>query len=284
MNSDHFKYVVILKCPDQPGILARLTSLLWSKGCNICEADVYGDPQTQTFFVRMQMTCDGYDREALTGIVAPVARALDLDYAIFDLRQKMRVVVAASKFDHCLNDILHKWKIGVLPIDIKAVVSNHDDLRGIADRHGLAYHYLPVSKETKPQQEAAFAKVIDDNDADLVVLARYMQVLSDAFSSRLSGKCINIHHSFLPSFKGARPYHQAHARGVKLIGATAHYVTQDLDEGPIIEQDVRRVSHSTTVEDMIAIGREVEASVLSRAIKWHSEYRVFLNGDKTVVF
>ena len=284
MDRDLFEYVVKLKCPDQPGILAQLTSLLWSKGCDIREADVYGDPQTQTFFVRMQMTCDDHDREALTGIVAPVARALDLDYTIFDLKQKMRVVAAVSKFDHCLNDILHKWKIGVLPIDIKAVVSNHDDLRGLADRYGVAYHHLPVRKETKPQQEAAFAKIIDDNNADLVVLARYMQVLSDAFSRKLSGKCINIHHSFLPSFKGAKPYHQAHARGVKLIGATAHYVTQDLDEGPIIEQDVRRVSHSTTVEDMIAIGREVEASVLSRAIKWHSEYKVFLNGEKTVVF
>ena len=284
MNGDLSEYVIKLKCPDQPGVLARLTPLLWSKGCDIREAGVYGDPETQIFFVRMQITCSGYSKDDLAEVIAPVARALDLEYSIFDLRTKMRVVIAVSKFDHCLNDILHKWKIGVLPIDVKAVISNHDDLRATADRHDAPYHHLPINKDTKPQQEAAFEKIIDDSKADLVVLARYMQILSDGFSRRLSGKCINIHHSFLPSFKGAKPYHQAHARGVKLIGATAHYVTEDLDEGPVIEQDVRRVSHSTTVDDMIAIGREVEASVLSRAIKWHSEYRVFLNGAKTVIF
>lgn len=284
MTGDLSEYVIKLKCPDQPGILAKLTPLLWSKGCDIREAGVYGDPETQIFFVRMHVTCADYSKSELAEVIAPVARALDLECTIFDLKAKMRAVIAVSKFDHCLNDVLHKWKIGVLPLDIRAIVSNHDDLRGTADRYGLPFHHLPITKETKPEQEAAFEKVINDNSADLVVLARYMQILSDDFTRKLSGKCINIHHSFLPSFKGAKPYHQAHARGVKLIGATAHYVTEDLDEGPIIEQDVRRVSHSTTVEDMVAIGREVEASVLSRAIKWHSEYRVFLNDAKTVVF
>jgi formyltetrahydrofolate deformylase len=194
----------------------------------------------------------------------------------------MRVLVAVSKFGHCLVDLVHKAEIGQLPVEIVGVVSNHEVMRKFVEWHGLAFHHLPMA-EGKDAQEAAFLALFDATNADLLVLARYMQILSDDLSQQLSGRCINIHHSFLPSFKGAKPYHQAHARGVKIIGATAHYVTPDLDEGPIIEQDVRRVSHAVSADEMVATGREVEASVLSRAVRWHAEHRVFLNGNKTVV-
>lgn len=277
------QYVLQIKSPDQPGIVAAIAPLLSSKGCDIREAGVYGDPDTKTFFIRMRIASEGLSLAELGAVLKPLAEKLELEWVLKDLSQKMKVLIAVSKFDHCLLDLVHKWRIGSLPIDIVGIVSNHDTLRYVAEQNNLPYHHLPISKETKPEQEAAFAKIISDTSADLTVLARYMQILSDDFSAKLSGKCINIHHSFLPSFKGAKPYHQAHRRGVKLIGATAHYVTADLDEGPIIEQDVRRVSHSTTAKQMVEIGREVEASVLSRAIKWHAEYRVTLNGGRTVV-
>lgn len=277
------QYVLQIKSPDQPGIVAAIAPLLSSKGCDIREAGVYGDPDTKTFFIRMRIASEGLTLAELGAVLKPLAEKLELEWVLKDLSQKMKVLIAVSKFDHCLLDLVHKWRIGSLPIDIVGIVSNHDTLRYVAEQNNLPYHHLPISKETKPEQEAAFAKIISDTSADLTVLARYMQILSDDFSAKLSGKCINIHHSFLPSFKGAKPYHQAHRRGVKLIGATAHYVTADLDEGPIIEQDVRRVSHSTTAKQMVEIGREVEASVLSRAIKWHAEYRVTLNGGRTVV-
>lgn len=277
------QYVLQIKSPDQPGIVAAIAPLLASKGCDIREAGVYGDPDTKTFFIRMRIASEGLSLAELGAVLKPLAEKLELEWVLKDLSQKMKVLIAVSKFDHCLLDLVHKWRIGSLPIDIVGIVSNHDTLRYVAEQNNLPYHHLPISKSTKPQQEAAFAKIISDTSADLTVLARYMQILSDDFSAKLSGKCINIHHSFLPSFKGAKPYHQAHRRGVKLIGATAHYVTADLDEGPIIEQDVRRVSHSTTAKQMVEIGREVEASVLSRAIKWHAEYRVTLNGGRTVV-
>lgn len=277
------QYVLQIKSPDQPGIVAAIAPLLSSKGCDIREAGVYGDPDTKTFFIRMRIASEGLSLAELGAVLKPLAEKLELEWVLKDLSQKMKVLIAVSKFDHCLLDLVHKWRIGSLPIDIVGVVSNHDTLRYVAEQNNLPYHHLPISKSTKPEQEAAFAKIISDTSADLTVLARYMQILSDDFSAKLSGKCINIHHSFLPSFKGAKPYHQAHRRGVKLIGATAHYVTADLDEGPIIEQDVRRVSHSTTAKQMVEIGREVEASVLSRAIKWHAEYRVTLNGGRTVV-
>ena len=275
--------VLKMRCPDRPGILAAVTPLLKELGCDIREAAVYGDPQTEVFFVRMHVASRRFDRGGLSSELRKTVDDLALDWSLDSLQDRMRVLIAVSKFDHCLTDILHKWRIGGLKIDIVGVVSNHDVLRGEVESRGLDFHHLPISKETKPRQEAAFRDLIDETGAELVVLARYMQILSDDFSARLAGRCINIHHSFLPSFKGAKPYHQAHARGVKLIGATAHYVTEALDEGPIVEQDVRRVSHATTPEDMIAIGREVEASVLSRAIKWHAEHRVFLNGLRTVV-
>ena len=277
------QYVLKFRCPDRPGILAQLTPLLSANDCDIREAGIYGDPDTDTFFVRMHLSSPQRGKQSLESIIQPLALELKLDWSLFDFDRNMKVLIAVSKFDHCLADLLHKWKIGGLPIDIVGVVSNHEKLRSMVEWHGLAFHCLPITKDTKPKQEAAFQALIDETGAELTVLARYMQILSDEFSERLSGNCINIHHSFLPSFKGARPYHQAHGRGVKLIGATAHYVTADLDEGPIIEQDVRRVSHATTADDMVAIGREVEASVLSRAIKWHSEHRVFLNGARTVI-
>ena len=277
------QYVLQIKSPDQPGIVAAIAPLLASKGCDIREAGVYGDPDTKTFFIRMRIASEGLSLAELDAVLKPLAEKLKLEWVLKDLSQKMKVLIAVSKFDHCLLDLVHKWRIGSLPIDIVGIVSNHDTLRYVAEQNELPYHHLPISKATKPEQEAAFAKIISDTSADLTVLARYMQILSDEFSAKLSGKCINIHHSFLPSFKGAKPYHQAHRRGVKLIGATAHYVTADLDEGPIIEQDVRRVSHSTTAKQMVEIGREVEASVLSRAVKWHAEYRVTLNRSRTVV-
>jgi len=277
------QYVLQIKSPDKPGIVAAIAPLLASKGCDIREAGVYGDPVTKAFFIRMRISSKDLSFADLGAVLKPLAKEMKLDWRLKDLSQKMKVLIAVSKFDHCLLDLLHKWRIGSLPIDIIGVVSNHETLRYVADQNDVPYHYLPISKETKPAQEAAFSKIISDTSADLTVLARYMQILSDEFSAKLSGKCINIHHSFLPSFKGAKPYHQAHARGVKLIGATAHYVTADLDEGPIIEQDVRRVTHSTTAKQMVEIGREVEASVLSRAVKWHAELRITLNEGRTVV-
>ena len=275
--------VLKISCPDKPGILAAITPFLADSGCDIRESGVYGDPVTKRFFIRMHVTSTKLSLTELGIAFEPIAKASSLNCIMHDLTRRVKVMVAVSKFDHCLTDILHKWKIGTLPIDIVGGISNHPNLQGLCEWHNLPFYHLPITKTTKIQQEAEFANLLQSTETDLVVLARYMQILSDEFSKKLSGKCINIHHSFLPSFKGARPYHQAHKRGVKLIGATAHYVTSDLDEGPIIEQDVRRVTHATTPTEMIAIGREVEASVLSRAIKWHAEHRVFMNQTRTVI-
>ncbi|MEM9494466.1 MAG: formyltetrahydrofolate deformylase [Pseudomonadota bacterium] len=277
------QYVLQLRCPDRRGILATVTPALTAAGCDIREAAVYGDPETGSFFIRMHVASPEMSKTTLEKSFAPVASGFSLDAKFYDLNRKMRVLIAVSKFDHCLVDLIHKCKIGALPIDIVGVMSNHRDLEAMVSWHGIPFHHLPITKETKPEQEAAFLNLVDETGAELIALARYMQILSDDLSNKLKGRCINIHHSFLPSFKGARPYHQAHERGVKIIGATAHYVTADLDEGPIIEQEVRRVTHATTAEEMVEIGREVEASVFSRAIKWHAEHRVFLNGKKTVV-
>lgn len=280
MVSEH-ELVLCFRAPDRPGIIAAVTALIASLGGSIREAQVYGDPDTGGFFQRMAIASP-IGREALSAALEPVARQMELEWELHDFAQRMRVLIAVSKFGHCLVDLIYKRDTGQLPIDIVGIVSNHEEMRDVVEWHNLPYHYLPMS-EGKERQEAAFAALIEDTGAELTVLARYMQILSDGFSRRLAGRCINIHHSFLPSFKGAKPYHQAHNRGVKIIGATAHFVTTDLDEGPIIEQDVRRVTHSTTADEMVAVGREVEASVLSRAVKWHAEHRVFLNGNKTVV-
>ena len=273
--------VLRFRAPDRPGIVAGITSVLAAHGCNIRTAAVYGDDETHGFFCRMELASP-IAPEALAAIVHPVAAQLELDWEIKDLARKMRVLVAVSKFGHCLVDLIHKQEIGQLPIEIVGVVSNHEAMRKTAEWHGLAFHHVPMD-DGKQAQEARFLSLIETSGAELTVLARYMQILSDDFCTQLGGRCINIHHSFLPSFKGAKPYHQAHARGVKIIGATAHFVTADLDEGPIIEQDVRRVNHETGADEMVAIGRETEASVLSRAVRWHAEHRIFLNGSKTVV-
>ncbi len=276
--------VLRIIAPDRPGILAAIAPAVAADGWDIREAAVYGDPDTQQFFVRMHIAGDVQMVERLPLLMAPHETALGLSWDSRDLGMPLKLLIAVSKHDHCLTDIIHKVKIGSLPVEIAGIVSNHENCRPLAQWHGYPFHCLPVTAATRAQQEAAFSDLITSSGADLVVLARYMQILSNDFSARLAGRCINIHHSFLPSFKGARPYHQAHARGVKIIGATAHYVTAALDEGPIIEQDVRRVSHSATAEDCVAIGRETESSVLSRAILWHAQHRVFLNGSRTVVF
>jgi formyltetrahydrofolate deformylase len=273
--------VLRLRAPDRPGIVARIGSLIAGQGGDIRDAQVYGDDETGGFFVRM-VIATATSRNDLAAALAPLADEMTLDWSLHDSSEKLRVLIAVSKFGHCLVDLIHKAEIGQLPIDIVGVVSNHETMRKTVEWHGLPYHHLPTG-DGKAAQEAAFLDLIAASGAELTVLARYMQILSDDFSTRMLGRCINIHHSFLPSFKGAKPYHQAHLRGVKLIGATAHYVTPELDEGPIIEQDVRRVSHAVTAPEMVAIGREVEASVLSRAVLWHAEQRVFLNATKTVV-
>ncbi|WP_034158125.1 formyltetrahydrofolate deformylase [Sphingomonas sp. ERG5] len=276
------KYLVLrFRAPDRPGIVAAIAALATEHGCDIRAAAVYGDDDTGGFFCRMELASP-IDRKALVTFLAPVADQLALDWELKDLARKMPVLIAVSRFGHCLIDLIHKQEIGQLPIEIVGVVSNHDTMRKTAEWHGLPYHHLPMI-DGKAQQEARFLTIIEETGAELTVLARYMQILSDDFSTRLGGRCINIHHSFLPSFKGAKPYHQAHARGVKIIGATAHFVTADLDEGPIIEQDVRRVNHAITADEMVAIGREIEASVLSRAVRWHAEHRIFANGSKTVI-
>ncbi|MBI1391762.1 MAG: formyltetrahydrofolate deformylase [Alphaproteobacteria bacterium] len=276
-------YILAARCPDQPGVLARMTPVLAGEGCDVRGAAVYGDPDTKEFLVRIELKSPMACADRLTDAFRSLAAELNLDYAFHDATRPMRVLVAVSRLDHCLDALLHKQRIGAAPIEIVGVASNHEALRPLADRRDIPYHYLPITKETKPQQEAAFGRAIAEADAELVVLARYMQILSNGFAASLAGRCINIHHSFLPSFKGAKPYHQAHDRGVKLIGATAHYVTADLDEGPIIEQDVARVTHATSAAEMAAIGREVEASVLARAVKQHAEHRVFVTGRRTVI-
>lgn len=281
MTDTSFKLVLRFCAPDQPGIVAAITPLLASWGCDIREAHIYGDLETGKFFVRMALV-SSVGRNALAESIAPVAAELDLDWELFDLADRPRLLVAVSQSSHCLVDLIHKWKIGHLPVDIVGVVSNHDTMRSLVEWHSLPYRCLPADAD-KASNEAVLLTLVEETQADLVVLARYMQILSGAVVTQVAGRCINIHHSFLPSFRGARPYHQAHSRGVKLIGATAHYVTVELDEGPIIEQDVRRVTHAASAEEMVAIGREVEASVLSRAVRWHAEHRVFLNGNKTVV-
>jgi formyltetrahydrofolate deformylase len=276
--------VLRFRCADRPGIIAAVTPPLAAAGWDIRDAGIFGDAATGAFFVRMHIASKTAAFEDIERVLGPATRSFGLTLEAFDLRLPLRTLIAVSKSEHCLVDLIHKTKIGTLPIEIAGVVSNHDAARATCEWHGLAFHRIPMDAANKSVQEDAFRALIADTGAELVVLARYMQILSSDFASLLAGRCINIHHSFLPSFKGARPYAQAHDRGVKLIGANAHYVTADLDEGPIIEQDVRRVTHATTEEEMIAIGREVEASVLSRAVRWHAEHRVMLNGHKTVVF
>ena len=276
-------YILTLACPDRLGIVHAISGFLLERGGNIEEAAQYNDASTGLFFMRVQFACDkGFDE--LSAQLGPFGEGWQMQWSLHAKAAQMRTVIMVSKEGHCLNDLLFRWKIGLLPIDIRAIVSNHRDFYQLAASYNVPFHHIEVSAATKPQAEAKQYDIIQHEQAELVVLARYMQVLSDDMCRKLSGKAINIHHSFLPSFKGAKPYYQAHDRGVKLIGATAHYVTADLDEGPIIEQDVARVDHSKTVEDLTAIGRDTESQVLARAVKWHSEHRVLLNGHKTVIF
>ena len=277
-------YVLILSCPDKPGIVHGVSGLLLEHGANIEEAAQYNDAQTGLFFMRVQFACAASTQAQLQDALDTLAAAWQMNVDLHSASQPMPTVIMVSQRGHCLNDLLFRWKSGLLPIDIRAIISNHRDFYQLAAGYNIPFHHIPVTAATKPDAEARQLEIIRREGAELVVLARYMQVLSDPMCRALSGRAINIHHSFLPSFKGARPYYQAHDRGVKLIGATAHYVTADLDEGPIIEQDVARVDHSLTVDDLTSIGRDTESQALARAVKWHSEHRVLLNGHKTVIF
>ncbi|GAA3825342.1 formyltetrahydrofolate deformylase [Sphaerisporangium flaviroseum] len=277
------EYVLTLSCPDRPGVVAAVSGLLAARGCNITESQQFGDPVARRFFMRVQFTAE-IGEDELRGAFSALAPEFAMDLRLHDLAVRPRVLVMVSRLGHCLNDLLYRVRSGLLDIEIVAVVSNHPDLRPLTQSYGIDYHHLPVTPETKPRQEAEVLTLVEHYRVELVVLARYMQVLSEDLCSKLSGKVINIHHSFLPSFKGAKPYHQAYSRGVKLIGATAHYVTADLDEGPIIEQEVARVDHTHSPEDLAAMGRDVERLALSRAVRWHAEQRVLLDGHKTIVF
>ena len=277
-------YVLTLSCPDRPGIVHAVSGFLLEHGGNIEEAAQYNDHDTGLFFMRVQFACDQLAQDDLRLRLKLFAEPFKMQWSLHPLAEPVRTVIFVSKEGHCLNDLMFRWKSGLLPLDIRAIISNHRDFYQLAASYNVPFHHIPVTAASKPQAEARQLEIIRSEGAELVVLARYMQVLSNDLCRELSGKAINIHHSFLPSFKGAKPYYQAHDRGVKLIGATAHYVTADLDEGPIIEQDVARVDHTDTVEDLTARGRDTESQVLARAVKWHSEHRVLLNGHKTVVF
>jgi formyltetrahydrofolate deformylase len=277
-------YVLTLSCPDRPGIVHAVSGFLLERGGNIEEAAQYNDHDTGLFFMRVQFACDQLTHDDLKGQLKFFAEPFQMNWQLHATTQTMRTVILVSKEGHCLNDLLFRWKSGLLPLDIAAIISNHREFYQLAAGYNVPFHHIPVTAATKAQVEAKQLEIIQAEGAELVVLARYMQILSDDLCRKLAGRAINIHHSFLPSFKGAKPYYQAHDRGVKLIGATAHYVTADLDEGPIIEQDVARVDHSKTVEDLTAMGRDTESQVLARAVKWHSEHRVLLNGHKTVIF
>jgi formyltetrahydrofolate deformylase len=282
-------FVMRLCCPDVPGIVADVSSYLFRAGGNILAAQQFDDDDTGRFFMRVVFAGAGGRAEpALEGLregFEPIAARYGMEWSLRDSGARKRVMLLVSKLDHCLADLLYRWRVGELAMEIPAIVANHPaETHAHVDFDGIPFHYLPVSKETRREQEEAIWKLIEENDVELVVLARYMQILTDGFVSRLSGRCINIHHGFLPSFKGARPYHQAHARGVKLIGATAHFVTADLDEGPIIEQDVERISHNDSVEDLVRKGRDIERRVLAGAVSAYLDDRILLNGNKTVVF
>ncbi|MDE2594232.1 MAG: formyltetrahydrofolate deformylase [Burkholderiales bacterium] len=293
MKTTH-EFVLTLSCVDTTGIVHAVSGLLYQAGCNIIDSQQFGDVQSEDstglFFMRVHFAAPDHlaDAPTLDKLFSHVREQFKMSAHIRALSRKPRVLIMASKHGHCLNDLLFRWRSGWLPIDIPAIVSNHADYAELAASYGIPFHHLPLptgsSAEVKRQQEQQVEALVQQEGIDLVVLARYMQILSPEFCAFLKGRAINIHHSFLPSFKGAKPYYQAHDRGVKLIGATAHYVTADLDEGPIIEQDVERVDHTLSPEDFTAVGRDVECVVLARAVKWHVEHRVLMNGHKTVVF
>jgi len=280
--------ILTLACQDRVGIVAAVAGALAGMDGFILDSQQYADLETGRFFMRVAFTGGGArfpaEIAAVRAVLAPVAAAFAFDWSLTSAADRPRVLIAVSKGSHCLNDLLHRWRTGALPVEIVGVLSNHDALRGLVEWHGLPWHHLPVADDTRAAQEAAIVALMASSRADYLVLARYMQVLGPTLVEAVAGRCINIHHSFLPGFKGARPYHRAHARGVKLIGATAHFVTSDLDEGPIIEQAVERVDHRAGVDDLIRIGRDIEAQVFARAVAWVGERRVFLNGNRSVVF
>ena len=282
---DNRSYILAFQCPDRLGVVARYSQVLLECGAFITEVSNYSDPVSETFFLR----CVFDDRDLSVPFaevsvrIQTLAAELDMQYTLHPVEELPRLLLAVSKYDHCLNALLTKWRAGALPAEIVGVVSNHEDCRGIVEWYGLPYHHLPITADTKPQQEAQILSLMDEQEVDLLVLARYMQILSDELCAKLGGRAINIHHSFLPGFKGARPYHQAYERGVKVIGATAHYVTGDLDEGPIIVQEVRPIDHQVSVEQMVHLGHDTEATALSQAVRLHCEQRVMLNGQRTVI-
>ena len=281
------KVILQFSCPDKPGVLAAVTQFLFKNDAFMTEVSSFSAHDTKRFFNRIafqKSDSSSFNLNTLEKDFLTDLNDFNIDCSFYNAEIPCRTVIAVSKYSHCLNDIIHRWEVDALPIDIKAIISNHDDARSFSEWNKIPYHHLPVSAETKNDQERLFKDVIEDNDAELVILARYMQILSPEFLDGLTSDCINIHHSFLPGFKGAKPYHQAYERGVKIIGATAHYVTDDLDEGPIIEQDIRRVDHSTSPESMQQSGYDIESSVLLRAVRLYSERRIMLNGIKTVVF
>ncbi|ROR97450.1 formyltetrahydrofolate deformylase [Salana multivorans] len=286
------RWVLTLSCPDRPGIVAAVAGALAGLGGNITESQQFGDADTGVFFMRVECEIDDAARDRVEAVLRPVATSFEMDWSLDVVGRPMRTVVMVSTASHCLHDLAHRQRAGQLPVDIVAVVSNHEVLRPIAEFYGLPFHHVPVSRDAAPggpgskeAAEAELLRLVEETGAELVVLARYMQILSDDLCRALAGRIINIHHSFLPSFKGARPYAQAHRRGVKLIGATAHYATADLDEGPIIEQDVERVNHDDSVAELQAMGEDVERRVLARAVRWHAEHRVLIDlGRRTVVF
>ncbi len=278
------EYILTLACPDKPGIVHAVSGLLLNHNSNITEAAQYNDPDSGLFFMRVQFSRGGNAEATLREALGTLAARFSMQWKLAVAGQRMPTLIMVSRQGHCLNDLLFRAQTGLLPIDVRAIISNHDDFRPLADSHGIPFHRVPISAATRAEAEARQLEIIRQSGAELVVLARYMQILSDDLCRALSGRAINIHHSFLPSFKGARPYHQAHQRGVKIIGATAHYVTADLDEGPIIEQDVERVDHTMSAETLTALGGDIESLVLARAVKWHAEHRVILDGNKTIVF
>lgn len=278
-------FVLTVTCQAKRGIVAAISGFLADMGCNIIDSSQFDDLETGRFFMRVSFISEeGKSLDALTGGLKTIAEKFSMEAELHDQAQRMKVLLMVSRFGHCLNDLLYRWRIGALPVDIVGVISNHFDYQKLVVNHDIPFHHIPVTKDNKPRAEAKIMEIVESTSTELVVLARYMQVLSDKMCEKMSGRIINIHHSFLPSFKGANPYKQAYQRGVKLIGATAHYVTADLDEGPIIEQDTVRITHAQSADDYVSLGRDVEAQVLARAIHAHIHRRVFLNGNRTVVF
>ena len=286
-KSDRNKYVLTVSCPEANGIVRAVSDFLYQRGATISDAAQHRDPVIDRFFMRVEFEeylgdlpgCAALDRD-----FAEIADQFGMEWSFFDLRRKTRVLMAVSQHGHCLNDILHRWESGVLPADIVGVVSNHQDMARMTEWYGLPYYHLPVTPDNKAQQESRILAIIREQQVDLFALARYMQILSPDMCEVLRGRAINIHHSFLPGFKGANPYRQAYLRGVKVIGATAHYVTTELDEGPIIEQTVEKIDHNFDINELVQIGRDAECAAFARAVKWHCEHRIILNGNKTVVF